>query len=220
MEQVFAALITAAASVVVALISSKAGERANANPRKPSVNRNEGTPRRNAKGWYFGLGLLMVWLVLSPALLHHDLGGINYFLIPVVVAVLSLAFPIPPLRAAWMSMAVYAANYVVGPLSNRLAGSIYDIKFFVPSRSGLLILFGLGFGGAALAALICYLRLRKKPMHETTSDNSAKDSRPEADPQPDQSLPGQLARLAAMRADGALTREEFDAAKRKLLSAP
>lgn len=220
MEQILAALITAAASVVVALISSRATERAKADPRRPSVNRNQGRSKSNAWGWYIGLGLLVAWLALSPAMVHHDLSGNNYFFIPIVAVVLALAFPIPPLRAAWMTMAVYSANYLVGPLSNRLSGSLYDTGFFLPAGSDLLILFCLGFGGAGLASLICYLRLRSNNKGEATIVTIGRDVSVPADPQSDQSLPGQLERLASMHASGSLTQEEFDAAKRKLLSSP
>ena len=220
MDQIVAALITAAASVVVAFISSKASQRARAHPQRASVSRNEGIPRTNARGWYVGLGVLLIWLGLSPALVHHDLSGNNYFFIPVVTAVLALAFPIPPLRAAWMSMAIYAVNYFAGPLSNRIAGSRYDTQFFIPSGKELTYLFVLGFGGAALAALICYLRLRGNALRPPETDATPTAVPMESDPSLDRSLPGQLSRLAAMRKDGSLTQEEFDAAKRKLLGTP
>src|SRR5437867_4270130 len=96
------------------------------------------------------------WLAVSPAFLHHDLAGENFLLIPVVTIVLALFVPISPLSAAWISLALFAANFVIGPLSNRLHGSQYDTAFIYEARERgkQLSILWIGFGTAVVASSI------------------------------------------------------------------
>jgi hypothetical protein len=173
-DSVLGALITAGASILIAIINkiSTPSERDGSPKRSPaqrgtpqvaiSATTQEEAPQAPARAWYISLGILLVWMALSPALVHHDFAGMNFYLIPIVVIPLALIVPIPPLKAAWMSLAMFAANFVIGPMSNRLHGSAYDTTFVGGNAREetifLEFLLLVGGGTAAAASGICLLR--------------------------------------------------------------
>jgi hypothetical protein len=152
-------------------------------------------------------------MALSPAFVHHDFAGMNFYLIPIVVIPLALIVPIPPLKAAWMSLAMFAANFVIGPMSNRLHGSAYDTTFVGGNARQetifLEFLLLVGGGTAAAASGICFLR-RKYGRRRNVE-------RPDRNPA---GLAAELEKLVHLRTTGALSETEFQRAKEKLLELP
>jgi hypothetical protein len=149
---------------------------------------------------------LLAWSALAPALIHHDFAGTDLLLAPVVLILLAAIRPARPDLAAAVTFCTFAAVFVLGPLSNRLAGSQYDTQA-VPSTAGqadwgkLLVLLGLAAGTALVVAVICVLR---RP-----SARAAQEA--------DNSLVSQLVRLNELHAAGALSDSEFAAAKARLV---
>ena len=112
--------------------------------------------------WYVVSVILLIWFALSPALVHHDFAGTNFFLIPLATVVLALLVPTLPLKAASISLGLFAANFFLGPLSNRIGSSQFDTQFIYDprERSKQFTLLLTGFGTAAVASCLCYLRLK------------------------------------------------------------
>src|SRR5262249_40388532 len=125
-DTVLAALISAGASILVAILSKSVESRKDSRPRDAWQYAVRAASKVNIRRWYVASAILLIWLAVSPAFLHHDLAGTNFLLIPFVTVVLAIAIPISPLRAAWIVLALFAANFVIGPLSNQLHGSAYD----------------------------------------------------------------------------------------------
>jgi flagellar biosynthesis protein FliP len=123
-DAIAAALISAAASIGVAFVSRQTAQRRDSRARTLPGTR---FPTRT---WTISSLILAVWLLVSPGAIHHDFSGTNYFVIPVVLLLLALLSPIRPLTALWVSLAVFSANFVLGPLGNRMVGSAYDTQFF------------------------------------------------------------------------------------------
>jgi len=151
-------------------------------------------------------------MALTPALIHHDLAGSNFFLIPIVAIILALIVPIPPLKAVWLCFAMFAANFVIGPLSNRLHGSMYDRTFISPEMPGetekmLTFVLSLAAATAVVTYLICFLRLKYK-RHGTVEYSGRTGV----------GLTAELEKLAQLRTAGALSEAEFQRAKERLLA--
>jgi hypothetical protein len=141
---------------------------------------------------------------------HHDFAGSNFLFIPIMVIPLALIVPLRPLKAAWMSLALFAANFILGPMSNRIHGSRYDTSFIGGTPGGgqkLAFLLSLAGATAAVTAAICFLRLkfRKQSVVGSTAPVSS-------------GLASELERLAQLRTSGALSEDEFQRAKDKLLA--
>lgn len=217
-DTVLAALISAVASILVAILSKKVEARKDSEPQEASSYADRVSSKANIQRWYVTCAILLIWLALSPALLHHDLAGENFLLIPVVIIVLALFVPISPLRAAWISLALFATNFVIGPLSNRLHGSRYDTEFLYDprERGKQLSILLIGFGTAAVASCICFFRLKSRGVIASRSV-SASDQNTEPPAETHPSLAAELERLAQLRAAGTLSDDEFRSAKKKLL---
>lgn len=219
-DEVLGALISAAASIAIALINKKSESsraKARSSSRGASATPAISSPLSGAPGplaprtWYVFGGILMVWMALSPALVHHDFAGTNFIFIPPWVILLALVVPVEPLRAAWMSLALFAANFVLGPLSNRIKGSSYDRSFLgaggSPGEGGKIeVMLMIAAATAAIAAGICFLRLkfRRPPIPAPATPMTG-------------ALSAELEKLAHLHEQGALSKDEFQRAKEKLL---
>ena len=217
-DTVLAALISAVASILVAILSKNVEARKASEPQDVSSPVVRASSQANVRRWYVTSAILLIWLAVSPAFIHHDLAGTNFFLIPVVVVVLSVVVPTSPLRAAWISLALFAANFVIGPLSNRLHGSPYDTQFVYEARerSKQLSILLIGFGTAAVASCICFFRRRSGSANASRSVSAGnQNTAPPAETH--SSLAAELEKLSQLHATGALSVDEFMLAKKKLL---
>ncbi len=217
-DTVLAALISAGASILVAILSKNVESRKARQPHDTSSLALRTSSKINIRRWYVASAIFLLWLAVSPAFLHHDLAGENFLLIPVVTIVLALFVPISPLSAAWISLALFAANFVIGPLSNRLHGSQYDTAFIYEARERgkQLSILWIGFGTAAVASSICYFRLKFRGV--IGSRPVSADDRNSVHPvDAPLGLAAELEKLAHMRAAGTLSDDEFRRAKKKLL---
>lgn len=204
-DPIIAALISASASITVAVISKTLGT--------PSSTR---TPaqvftRTQTRPWWPTLAALGLWLLISPAAIHHDIAGQNFLVIPVVLVLLALWRPRSPLTGAWVTLAAVSANFVLGPLSNRLAGATNDTAF-APDQDKLPLLVAIILGSTLLVALACWIGLRRI---SPRADQSA--PHPTTPPASSTDVVGGLERLAKLRSDGLLSEDEFQAAKKALL---
>ena len=116
-NEVIGAIISAAASVVVAVVSKT-------QPEKSVETGSDSSPLRSSiRPWIATGGVLTAWFLASPGLIHNDLAWQNFILIPLVVIALALLRPIKPLMAISITLAFFATNWIAGPWSNRLAHS-------------------------------------------------------------------------------------------------
>lgn len=215
-DAILAALISAGASILVALLNKSVESRKDSKPQDATSYAIRTTSKANVGHWYVTSAILVIWLAVSPAFLHHDLAGQNFFLIPIVTIVLSLAIPTSPLRAAWITLALFAANFVIGPFSNRLHGSRYDTEFFYDRGKQLFILL-IGFGSAAVASGICFFRLKSRGETALRSVSVGDHNSEPLGVITPLSLATELEELAQLRAAGTLSDNEFQRAKKKLL---
>lgn len=205
-DSIIAALISALASISVAVISKTW------TARRPTVRVSVFRSKGDRVGWYMTLPLLLLWLALSPAFIHHDLAGTNYFAIPIVTLILAAAAPIQPMLATSLILALYAANFIIGPLSNRLAGSRYDIEY---GLEGLGLLLLLTFANAGVVAGICAWRRRgsgKTIVYASDDEPNSTVASSAAT-----SLVDEMERLGELRASGMLSEEEFQLSKKRVL---
>lgn len=211
-DSIIAALISAAASITVGLISKTRPTSARMPASAPHME-----SARNS--WLFVMICLGLWLMVSPVAIHHDFAGLNFYVISIVVLILAVARPLPPLSAAWISFAAYSANFVIGPLSNRLAGSQFDRDFILTDR-GLRIyipLLGFAFGTALLSGFVSWLRLRNRLTAEPSQEAELSTASSSA-PIHKTDLITSIERLGELHRQGVLSDEEFGEAKRLLLS--
>jgi hypothetical protein len=218
-DTISAALISAVASIVVAFLSKGVEAREDSKPQNASSIVVQASSRANAWWWYVTSAILLIWFAFSPAFVHHDFAGMNFWLIPVGAIVLALIVPTLPLRAAWISLALFAANFFLGPLSNRLHGSQYDTQFLYSdprAREEQLSILLIGFGTAAVAFCICYFRLRLRRVNapQPTTGGEQIAVHPT---QTQGGLAAELEKLAQLHAAGTLSVDEFKCAKKKLL---
>jgi hypothetical protein len=205
-DTVLAALIGAVTSIIVALIGKQTAHGRRLESR-PVPGRQLPTP-----AWSVTLAVLALWLLISPGAIHHDFAGSNFFVIPIVLLILAFVRPIRPLTAGWVSLAIFSANFVLGPLGNRLAGSAHDIAFGLEFEKVRLILV-IGFVAAGLVSGLCAVRLRQPhPLEE-----SAKQTTHQEDATPESTFTTELERLAALHSEGKLSDDEFRAAKKRIL---
>src|SRR4029077_15701411 len=117
-DSIIAAMISAAASVTVGLIGKGMPVAA------PAPSSADSDSAR--KALCLVILCLIAWLLISPVAIHHDFAGMNFYVISIVIFILVVARPLPPLSAAWISLATYSVNFFLVPLSNRLAVSPFD----------------------------------------------------------------------------------------------
>src|SRR5690242_15144697 len=112
MESIIAALISAVASVIVAVISrnSPTSEK-NTTPEGSGVRTKAAVTSTGKKQWVIALSILVPWLLVSPPLIHWDLAGLNVFVILAVTLVIAFAWPIKPLAAAAIVLILHPISF-------------------------------------------------------------------------------------------------------------
>jgi hypothetical protein len=204
------AFISAAASVIVALIgkSSPARARRRGEPQRVYI-----IPSTNKRVWITSILILSLWLLLSPTLIHWDLAGSNFFLIFIVTLVLSYIWPIRPWGAAAVVLMLYSVNFFMEPLGWWVHG--ISISFNPNDLGYFLLVLGLGFVNTVGSWSLARWRGRKFAEiaeAETKAETTGTESHPITT-----LLADEIAKLSKLRESGALSDEEFQKAKNKLL---
>ena len=214
-DTISAALASAVASILAAVLSRGVETRTRSRHRLSSSAGPLTPVISGARWWYIAFVIFLIWFALSPALVNHDFAGTNFFLIPFAAILLALMVPTLPLKAASISLALFAANFFLGPLSNRIGGSEYDPW----ESSQQLTLLLIGFGSAGVASCICYLRLRfrKRSVAATTPMQRVTLPPARSQPRSQSGLARELERLAKLHATHRLSDDEFQREKEKLL---
>ena len=204
---IISALITATASIIVALIGrSASGGSAGRN----AIQIAYAIPSGNRRAWTTFITILCLWLMLSPFLVHPDWGGINFFSIFVVTFILSMIWPIKPSWAAAIVLALHSINFFLKPFAWSLEGvkSIYRAADFV---------FLLGFPFANAAVALAIVRWRGRQFVETINNLKTKDAAVGELRSARISLADELSKLKKLHESGALSDEEFHKAKNQLI---
>ena len=193
-DTVVGALISAAASVVAAAISKTKPDA----PRElqPARSRSE----RPVRPWLVTGAVLTAWFLLSPALLHGDLAEANFFVVTVAAFLLAWIRPIKPPVAASVTLALFAFNWIAGPMRSTLAtGSSYSSRF--PNHGHLSFVLALGLISALGVSLVNFWRGKKKFVSVLASNP----------PHTEQirSFVTQLERVGNLRGQGVLSDQEF-----------
>ncbi len=198
-----ASLISATASIITAVISSRPRSDARAARKGYSYRQPQKLP------WIIIVLLLLVWLGGSPILLHWDIASLNIFVIVMVTLVLAFFFPIRPGAAAATVLILHPANFFSEDLGKFFHGVTPNFPFSSSvgvDASTVILLLSIYFANAIVASLLCLWRARV-PANEPSAQGAGR-ARPLAD---------DLERIAVLHSRGILTDEEFQAAKRRLL---
>jgi putative oligomerization/nucleic acid binding protein len=215
MESIIAALISAVASVIVALISKKsAASETNNTPVATGARKRSKVVWSGKKQWRIAILLLIAWLLLSPPLIHWDIVGINLFVIVAVTVVISFVWPIKPLAASAIVLILHPVNFAMEPLAKGLRGMNPQGRL-EPSKIALLL--SIFLGNAILAAFLCAWRGKATVLPPDRQDKSVGFGAGQG--QSSDSLSHELDRLGSLRAQGVITEEEFQKAKAKVLNA-
>lgn len=207
---IIAAFISAAASVVVALLGKSSPVRAK---RRGKPQRVYIIPPTNKGVWITAISILSLWLLLSPTVIHWDWGGQNFFIIFIVTLVLSGIWPIRPWGAAAVVLMLYSVNFFMEPLGWWVHG--ISISFSASDFGSFLFVSGLGFANAVGSYILARWLGRK---FVETAETDTKEETTESKPHPTTtSLADEIAKLSKLRESGALSYEEFQKAKNKLL---
>jgi hypothetical protein len=204
-NEVIGAIISAAASVVVAVISK-------AQPEKSVETGSDSSHVKSSiRPWIATGGVLTAWFLASPGLIHNEFAWQNFILIPLVVIGLALLRPIKPLMATSITLAFFATNWIAGPWSNRLAHSGMGVKFPTADNHYLHFVLFLASVSAGLAFLLSLWRNK----NGSPAGPRSIDLPPSA--MSNGGLVNELERLAHLYNSGDLTVDEFSRAKTALL---
>jgi hypothetical protein len=198
MESIVAAIVSAVASIVVALINRERSAKQTSTVPVALIQEQ----KRGSRAWLFAVLGTVVWAVVASRLTNRgDLLEINFFvLIPIVSIVAAYVCSPQPLAAASGVFAIHAVNAGLMSVS-RIRG------FMIASASDTLLLLLAFTVNAVLAALAA--RWAKRGQRR-----SAQLAGGEVHPS---STTDQLTQLARLRTDGLLTDDEYIKAKNKLL---
>ncbi|MEZ5935215.1 MAG: SHOCT domain-containing protein [Alphaproteobacteria bacterium] len=197
---VIAALISAVASVIVAIISSTSRKKEEIKSTHPPE-----IPKRNQRIWMMSSSVVLFLTVFSALFLHWDLAGLSMILVPLVILILSVAFPIRPSIAVAVTLFLFPFAFLAEPIGKWRQGIPFDNHFAVEAF-GFYI--AVAFGTSLIAWLITRWRTSfEEPTHET--EELGKVSR---------SLSEQLSELDRLHREGGLSDDEFSRAKEKLLT--
>jgi hypothetical protein len=202
---ILAAVISAAASVAVAVIGKASSQRAVA----PGKVQRQYLPSHtvNKYAWIIVLGVLSVWLALSPILIHGDWGGINFFVLPVVTVFLAATCPLKPSLVASLTLMLYPINFLMGSLVPILQWHRgMDV-------ADIVLLLGVAFGNAVIAWALA--RWRAPYALETAAENP--NSKDNSQLRTRTTLVEQIEALRRLHESGALSDTEYQRAKSKLL---
>jgi hypothetical protein len=200
---IVAALISAVSSIVVALIGLGSST-ANA-PGVPGSTGTYAIPKRNRWIWLVVTTIFVAWLIVSALFIHWDVAGTSGLAIPIVVLILSVAFPIRPWSAAAISLFLFPFAFVAEPLGKWQNGISFQ-NHLDPNVVGVYL--GLAFGSALVAWLVTRWRVRS---YRTISHDLQ-------GPPISSAFAKEFSELAKLHQAGVLSDEEFTRAKNKLLS--
>lgn len=212
MESIIASLISAIASVIVAVISkSTASPEKTSTPIQSRVDRSPASSYSGKKQWRISLALLVPWLLLSPPLIQWDLAGINLYLILAVTLAISFVWPIKPLPAAAIVLILHPLSFAMEPIAKGLRGMNPHGRI---DSSKVIFLVTVFLGNAVVAGILCAWRGKAK----VTATQMSIPAGPVAEkPRAVDSLSQELDKLGSLRAQGILSEEEFQKAKAKVL---
>jgi hypothetical protein len=213
MEQVIAAIISAVASVIVALLSkSSATSEARSAFVGDQAKDKLGFSSTAKKRWMIVLALLVPWLLLSPPLIHWDIVGLNMFVILAVTLVVSFAWPIKPLAAVAIVLILHPISFVMEPIAKGLRGMNPNGRL---EQSKIVFLVSIFLGNAIVAGILCAWRGRAKTAQSEIGRpvEVAADKQQRVD-----SLANELDKLGNLRAQGVISEDEFQKAKLKVLN--
>jgi len=204
-SSIIAALITAIASIVVALIGKSAPGS------KKQIHEALSFRYGGSKTWVVVIVALVLWILVSVVFISERLGVLNWFLIAIVTLLLSVVAPIRPMYAAAVVLILYSENFFMHDVHILLGGRYYRSPDYLAVLEGAL---AAGFAVALVVGLLC--RWRGRIAHAA----GVSVSEPEQDsPQISVLLGDELSKLARLHEAGALTDEEFQKAKNRVLGA-
>lgn len=221
MESIISALVSAIASIVVALISRTPAKQADQSyaPRQKGPSHSK---------WVLAMVVIALWLLLTPIVIHHDFPGINMFALFVFTGVVALYWPVNGWEAAAWTLGLHALNSIAEPIARMVGHNPYD-PFAGYHASLILIWSSAAFANAFLVALLSNWRLRKlaaagaadtataTPQTEMSQESRASQKLEAPATTANTDIASQLERLVQLRAAGSLLEDEFRAAKAKIL---
>jgi hypothetical protein len=200
---IVASLISAAASIIVALLS-KGGAQTSAPGRRSSTPA-YAIPKRNRVIWIIAVCILMYRMGYAALFLHWDEAGMGVLAIPLVMWILSAVFPIQPSSAAAVTLFLFPFAFSAEPIGKWRRGINFE-NHFEPSVVGAFV--SIAFGTAFIAWLIARWRARSYWIANLDEQQPTSSS----------TLAKGLSELAELHRTGVLSDEEFTRAKNKLLS--
>jgi len=204
-DEIMGALISAAASVVVALVGKNGTPEHNDFRSYPPLT-------KSSMPWIATCAVLGVWIFVLPAMMNGP-AGLNFLVIPVVVLVLARNCPIKPLLAASVTLGLFALNWIGGR-----SGSVVHVgRRSRPDHTYLLFILVV----ACVSAIVVYrVSLKRWNMGNTQAYTPIP-------PQPEQftrevpvyhgGVAAELERLAQLYRAGNLSAEDFAQAKALVL---
>lgn len=200
---IVAALISAVSSIVVALLGM--GSSTASVSGRPGSTGTYAIPKRNRWIWIIVTCIFVAWLIFSALFIHWDIAGASGLAIPVVVLLLSVAFPIRPWSAAAISLFLFPFAFAAEPLGKWKHGISFQ-NHLEPNLVGIYL--GVAFGTALFAWLIT--RWRARSYRTINHDLQASPI--------SSAFAKEFSELANLHRAGVLSDEEFTRAKNKLLS--
>lgn len=146
---IIAAIISIIGSIIVALIGRIPISRHDKSKIRISAR------YRGKKPWLIIMSVLVLWLLLSPPLIHWDWGGINFFLIPIVTLLASVIWPIKPFSAASTVLILYPFNFLMEPFG-KLTSGVSTAGHLEPGYIASVLV--MAFINALLAGALCRWR--------------------------------------------------------------
>ncbi len=200
---IVAALISAVSSIVIALLGM--GSSTASASGRPGSHGGYAIPKRNRWIWLIVATIFVAWLIFSALFIHWDIAGTSGLAIPVVVLILSVAFPIRPWSAAAISLFLFPFAFAAEPLGKWQHGISFE-NHLEPNVLGVYL--GIAFATALFAWLITRWRVRS---YRTLSHDLHAS--------PISSVfANEFSELAKLHQAGVLSDDEFTRAKNKLLS--
>lgn len=218
MTEIISALITAIASIIVAIINRSGG-------RKQAARESAGEPLAKKKNtnWWLILGpAIIIWLIISPIIIHHDFSAVNLFgLIPVTLLMAAL-ISINPLNVAVWILVFHTVNFTGEPIQRLVTGGTLQDAFTGFQFSDIVLLTVAAFGNALLAGWLSHWQISKSRndfIKEESVESIANESSSAEKAEEGHSgeVTAQLERLHSLYEEGALTEKEYQQAKERIL---
>ena len=219
MSEIISALITAVASIIVAIINKSGSKKKAAmegSGQKPVAK------KRNTKWWAVLGPIIIIWLIISPIIIHHDFSAVNLFgLIPATLLMAAL-ISINPLNVAVWILGFHTVNFAGEPIQRLVTGGTLQDAFTGFQFSDIILLTAVAFGNALLAGWISHWQISKNRedlVKEESVESIAEDQRSSEKDEKNQSgeVTAQLERLHSLYEEGALTEKEYQQAKERIL---